>query len=834
MKKIWIFALLSAILFSTWVYAVTTSDTDLIGYWKMDDAANIGLDSSSAGNNCAHSNPTNQQTALVAYSTYSIKYAGATNSYTQCPIQSKLASMNSAKGITFGGWVKLTNDYSNIGNLHQNTSGKNFGVTLDMYGGVGEVHCRTAGGGTIVDASLAASIKTFFFTCKINSSGVALYVNGTQRAYGTGSSLYGYDSTRYVPYLIGIRNSTGSPDQPWGGNVDEMFLINRTLTNAEITSIYTDGITSGVVETSPPLLVNATCTSCLPGRNDTTDSTPTINVSCTDTSGCAGVRIANASYYNFSNATSTRDCALGNGNWVCTLPSSDQLTLLDLPQTLYFWGNDTLGNSHGPYNLTIAITLNSTVPTSCHVLNVSNQTYRLNNSVSSTTTCFNITAHNVTLDCAGYSITYGTAGVHADAVYIAGDNVTVKNCVIYEGGKIQDDMWAINPVETKYTTIRNNTIITNSTVAQGIQCEHTNYTVIDNNTILTYGSAGTPIWAHDCDNSNITNNFLATFGNDGAHALYLLIDSRNDFVFNNQIITTGTQGYGTPFSASGSIYFLNNNYRINYTSEVFGYYFQSWLDDIRIVNTTITTQAAGVPIYFFEKTTNVSFEDTTLNGSTIDVQVTTNVVAGIWNFTNVTSLGQNNFSIVWPDSGIGGDPRMNLHWWLKVNVSALGAPLTDVNISIWNSSGALVTYLLTDSSGWTDKIRVLAYTRNNSFVDYKSNYTVNITKAGYYPVNTSINISASRNTVLSFLLVNSSPSACSCPTLNSNWVVTEHCQITSSCNIGTGFINITTGGWLNISGAGVIVNASRVIAIPSTATDIFRIRLISPAKLRMG
>ena len=57
------------------------------------------------------------------------------------------------------------------------------------------------------------------------------------------------------------------------------------------------------------------------------------------------------------NATSSRGCNEGTGNWVCTLNVYDQLTVLDKAQPIYFWANDSSGNYHSVYNLTIGVTL---------------------------------------------------------------------------------------------------------------------------------------------------------------------------------------------------------------------------------------------------------------------------------------------------------------------------------------------------------------------------------------------------------------------------------------------------------------------------------------------
>ena len=67
-----------------------------------------------------------------------------------------------------------------------------------------------------------------------------------------------------------------------------------------------------------------------------------------------------------------------------------------------------------------------------------------------------------------------------------------------------------------------------------------------------------------------------------------------------------------------------------------------------------------------------------------------------------------------------------------------------------------------------------------------------------------------------------------------DWVITDHCQQISSIDICPNDINITATGYLNVSGASTIINASRVRWVPSDAGESFRLRWYSPAKVRWG
>ncbi len=64
----------------------------------------------------------------------------------------------------------------------------------------------------------------------------------------------------------------------------------------------------------------------------------------------------------------------------------------------------------------ISVTVQELV-SDCRELNQTNEVYILQNDVSSTGTCFNITAENITLDCNGYEINYSYAGTLGYGIY---------------------------------------------------------------------------------------------------------------------------------------------------------------------------------------------------------------------------------------------------------------------------------------------------------------------------------------------------------------------------------------------------------------------------------
>jgi parallel beta-helix repeat protein len=123
--------------------------------------------------------------------------------------------------------------------------------------------------------------------------------------------------------------------------------------------------------------------------------------------------------------------------------------------------DDGIGNTLLPYNASSNITQGGTgdwLPliypgttsiSSCQKLASNNAVYQLSQTVNTTTTCFNITATNVTLDCNGWSnvIIYGNLSTVAKyyGVYSNQAGTTVKNCAIKRGERaaVTNDRYAI-------------------------------------------------------------------------------------------------------------------------------------------------------------------------------------------------------------------------------------------------------------------------------------------------------------------------------------------------------------------------------------------------------
>jgi parallel beta-helix repeat protein len=407
--------------------------------------------------------------------------------------------------------------------------------------------------------------------------------------------------------------------------------------------------------------------------------------------------------YNGTNVT------LSNINSSFELEDGSYQVLLYANDTSGFWGlNDSVW-----FRVETGTDL-----TACRELNIENAVYTLQNDVTSTGTCFNILANNVTLDCQGFEINYSSAGVLGYGVNVSGYNwTTVRNCVIKEGVSMTDSKHGIYFGGVNNGSIENNTITITGGWAYGISLlSNSNSNSISNNSISTNGSYGYGISLSSSSNSNsISNNTISTTGSLG-HGVYFYSASTNNNSF------------------SGMMVFTNNS-------------------DAHAVR--IHGLVVGGDIH------NFTIEDSVLNSTNVsDFYRSGAGAGGVWNLTNVTRANGNEINVGYEASRIG---TLNYGWWIDANVSASGSALEGASVIVRDKDSNLFGNELTDASGRA-RVSALEYTRSGAdgatWVWY-SNYAVNVSKEGYSNASAIYNLSLERNVWGNFELseevVNSPP-----------------------------------------------------------------------------
>ncbi|MDP3027172.1 MAG: LamG-like jellyroll fold domain-containing protein, partial [Nanoarchaeota archaeon] len=393
------------------------------------------------------------------------------------------------------------------------------------------------------------------------------------------------------------------------------------------------------------------------------------------------------------------------------------------------------------------VTIDFQVAVNCGNLNIPNTIYNLTQNVSSTGTCFNVTANNVTLNCNGYEINYSSDGGNYEyGIYSNQNFTTIKNCRIKEGLTGGDYDYAIYFNGTKNGTINNNTITTSGSRGYGILLySSSNSNTLSSNNITTSGSSGFGIRLDSSSNFNTLSNNIITTSYTNGWGIYLSSSSANT-LSNNTITTSGITGYGIYLSSS-SANTLSNNTITTSGSNGFGIWLQSSSNNNSFSGMNIkTNNAAGYGIYIADTNHNFTISDSVLNSSYAGVQelyVRSIVTGGEWNFTNVTRANGSPITINWE---AGGNGTLNMKWYLDVNVTNSTGALQDANVTAWNKNNISQFSANTTATGFIPRQTLLEYTNiNNTLKTYFSNYTINVTKAGYQTYsNKSVNMSANR------------------------------------------------------------------------------------------
>ena len=253
------------------------------------------------------------------------------------------------------------------------------------------------------------------------------------------------------------------------------------------------------------------------------------------------------------------------------------------------------------------------------------------NDVSSSGSCLNITGHNLTLDCQGFSIIYdssGTSGSHGIQA-IDKQNITIQNCIVLDDGTRSDGSPGINFTNVTVGRILDTHIETNGTQRDAaIIILNSTLIHVENASILKNGTSNGNggISITGTADSNITESNINTNGLTGG--AIVLTDVDNLLISNNNISTDATNTFSS--SASGislNEHFgnrlLNNTIRTNGAGEQNrGIIIFAGSNHTIIANNTIvtggTTNNDGIMLFSDVSNVTVSGNNITTNGSSSD------------------------------------------------------------------------------------------------------------------------------------------------------------------------------------------------------------------------
>jgi len=268
------------------------------------------------------------------------------------------------------------------------------------------------------------------------------------------------------------------------------------------------------------------------------------------------------------------------------------------------------------------VTIDTEAPYSlyaCQDLTIENGSYILAQNVSSAGTCFTISANNITLDGAGYTINYSQSATGYAINNTEGYNFTkIKNANILKdssasstfaiyfqnasNGLIDNNTITILDSNINYgiglysssnsNTISNNTMTTSGFSGDAILIySGSNSNTISNNTIIASGSIGYGVNVYESTTNTFSNNIVTTSGF-GGRGIYLSSSSDTNNIANNTITTSGDYSYGIIIQTFSNSNTFSNNTITTSGSEGYGFYLDS-SNDSSIANNTITTSGSG-------------------------------------------------------------------------------------------------------------------------------------------------------------------------------------------------------------------------------------------------
>ncbi len=262
--------------------------------------------------------------------------------------------------------------------------------------------------------------------------------------------------------------------------------------------------------------------------------------------------------------------------------------------------------------------------TSCGSLDVANDIYLLDNDVSSTGSCFNITANDIVLDCNGSAIEYNLAGSNSSFGITALDrtNLTIKNCIIRDVNASGYYSAGINFTNVTNSLIQNNSIYTNGTgFTYGIFLDHKLPGVYNEGT---------------CNNNSIISNTIVmqiTGTPPTGHyhpAIYINVGYRNTIAYNNLLFNSTSYTYGIRAWGNYTNITANNITIITSSNDIKGL----WIEESanvgsnNIISSNNITVAGTSDIYGIDIATS--------NDSIINNNIRINV-SDEWNSGGVTS-----------------------------------------------------------------------------------------------------------------------------------------------------------------------------------------------------
>ncbi|OIO24447.1 hypothetical protein AUJ14_06190 [Candidatus Micrarchaeota archaeon CG1_02_55_22] len=551
---------------------------------------------------------------------------------------------------------------------------------------------------------------------RANATWEAVYLDGAIDQSNTDIQEYA-SSTEPASAFVG-QDQFASSSYNANGSIDEIMIWNRSVSSAEIAALYNNGCptcsggqTANWSNWSVEAYNNTQWnTSVPPGRifqfkanfsspiaganysaflynvdyayggygaqvNQTRAGQATsFTVNWSDDLGLSAYIMAidngNGSFYNLSPISFS-----GLANF-----SANNYTINASPLTTIrwrVWANDSNNQGNTTQTYSFTATAASSSVSSCSNLDLADNIYNLTSNVSSGSTCFVVAANNVTLDCKGNAIFFGSGyGVQNDGY----NDTTVFNCSIIQnyssavqsaGIFISNYSYRFN-ASNNYLNTSNQSLWLNWSINSNVSWN--NLSSNESDTLQLNASNGSSI-LRNIVTANYSNRSAVLMGDPQA----------NNSIHYNNITVKGntTYSFGIQFSGPyGNHSASNNLLDVNGTAFAFinAANGSLWDNDANFSCAGFASQSNGANDTQFTNGSFTFFESDACDGSELDTYT-----GGSSNlsFINVT-LNNASFSTASYDN-------LSVWWYMDVNVTnEASAPLSGITVSIRNATaGAL-------------------------------------------------------------------------------------------------------------------------------------------------
>ncbi len=180
--------------------------------------------------------------------------------------------------------------------------------------------------------------------------------------------------------------------------------------------------------------------------------------------------------------------------------------------------------------------------TVCGTLPTVGEYYQLQNNVSSTGTCFTVSAANITIDCNGYGINFSSSSA-GRGVYSTVFNTTVKNCAFINQTGTSDNSYGVYFNGGTFGNVFNNSITTRGQYSYVVYAAAGSVSNnISFNNITAYGYEADAVELLSNSNNVFNNTIYMPSGLSFQYLVFVYSNSNN--IFNNNITAVGDYSYG--------------------------------------------------------------------------------------------------------------------------------------------------------------------------------------------------------------------------------------------------------------------------------------------------